>query len=140
MRVGAIPKRAIWKIRHRASFCLDSGWDIAHDINRLSQWLSAPTKGAMKSLRRVIAYLASTLDFKLEVPRVAGNTWHIYSDSDHAGDKTVNDAKSRTGVMILLNGMPVHWRSNKQPVTSISSAQAEMYAMSETARDARLRL
>ena len=42
--------------------------------------------------------------------------------------------------MILLNGMPVHWRSNKQPVTSISSAQAEIYAMSETARDARLRL
>ena len=36
--------------------------------------------------------------------------------------------------------MPIHWRSNKQPVTSISSAQAEIYAMSETARDARLRL
>ena len=68
------------------------------------------------------AYIASTLDFKLEVPRVAGNTWHTYSDSDHAGDKTVSDAKSRTGVMILLNGIPVHWRSNKQPATSISSA------------------
>ena len=62
-------------------------WDIAHDVNRLSQWLSAPTKGAMKALRRVVAYLASTIDFKLEVPRVTNNTWHIYSDSDHAGDK-----------------------------------------------------
>ena len=44
-------------------------WDIAHDVNRLSQWLSAPTKGSMLALRRVMAYLASTVDFKLEVPR-----------------------------------------------------------------------
>ena len=42
--------------------------------------------------------------------------------------------------MILLNGMPIHWRSNKQPITSISSAQAEIYAMSEAVRDSRLRL
>ena len=42
--------------------------------------------------------------------------------------------------MILLNGMPVHWRSNKQPITSISSASAEIYAMSEAVRDAQLRL
>ena len=115
-------------------------WDIAHDVNRLSQWLSAPTKGAMKALRRVMAYLHSTADFTLTVPRVKGNTWHIYSDSDHAGDKESGNARSRTGVMILLNGMPVHWRSNKQPITSISSAQAEIYAMSEATRDARLRL
>ena len=114
-------------------------WDIAHDVNRLSQWLSAPTKGSMKALRRVMAYLSSTVDFKLEVPRVNTNTWHIYSDSDHAGDR-LNDARSRTGVIILLNGMPIHWRSNKQPVTSISSAQAEIYAMSEAMRDTRLRM
>ena len=84
-----------------------------------------------------MSYLASTIDFK---SRVCSNTWHIYSDSDHAGDRGSDSARSRTGVMILLNGMPVHWRSNKQPITSISSAQAEIYAMSETARDARLRL
>ena len=42
--------------------------------------------------------------------------------------------------MILLNGLPVHWRSNKQPETAISSAQAEIYAMSEACKDIRLRL
>jgi hypothetical protein len=36
--------------------------------------------------------------------------------------------------------MPVSWRSNKQPVTSISSAQAEIYALSEACKDARLTL
>ena len=87
-----------------------------------------------------MAYLASTVDKQLQVCRVTGNTWHIYSDSDHAGDKESGDCKSRTGVMILLNGMPIHWRSKKQPKTSMSSAAAEIYAMSEACRDAQLRL
>ena len=40
----------------------------------------------------------------------------------------------------MLNGMPVHWRPNKQPRTSLSSAAAEIYALSEASKDARLRL
>ena len=74
------------------------------------------------------------------VPRVKGNEWHMYSDSDHAGDTAVGTSRSHTGVMIMLNGMPVHWRSNKQPKTSISSAEAEIYAMSTAVKDARTRL
>ena len=35
--------------------------------------------------------------------------------------------------------MPTHWQSRKQPVSSISSAAAEIYAMAETVRDTNLR-
>ena len=55
-------------------------------------------------------------------------------DSDWAGDKASGNNRSRTGVVILLNGLPVFWRSNKQPETAISSAQAEIYALSEAVR------
>ena len=41
-------------------------------------------------------------------------------------------------VIVLLNGMPVYWRSNKQPITSVSSACAEIYALREACRDVRL--
>ena len=41
-------------------------------------------------------------------------------------------------MIILCNGMPVKWRSNKQPITSISSATAEIYALSEVVKDIRL--
>ena len=44
------------------------------------------------------------------------------------------------GVVFLLNGMPVHWRSNKQPQTSLSSAVAEIYPLSEASKNAGLRL
>ena len=74
------------------------------------------------------------------VPRVTGNEWTTYSDSDHAGDMGMGTTKSHTGVVMLLNGMPVHWRSQKQPKTSLSSAEAEIYAMSRAVKDACLRL
>ncbi len=48
--------------------------------------------------------------------------------------------KAITGVVFLCNGMPIHWRSKKQPATSTSSAAAESYASSEAVRDAQVRL
>ena len=113
-------------------------YDIAYEVNRLAQCLAAPTKGAMKALVRVMGYLASTCDRKLKVCRVKGNTWHRYSDSDHAGDTCMGTTRSQTGILITLNGMPIHWKSNKQPVTSLSSACAEIYAMSECVKESRL--
>ena len=63
----------------------------------------------------------------------------IFTDSDHHGDKLMT-SKSQTGVLVLLNGIPVHWRSNKQPVTADSPACAEIYALKEGVRDSRLLL
>ena len=71
-------------------------------------------------------------------PRVSGNTWHLYVDSDHAGDR-YKDTRSRTGVFFVLNGLPVHWRSTKQPYTATSSAAAEIIALEQAVRDAMLR-
>ena len=76
-----------------------------------------------------MAYLSTMPNEKLWVKRVMGDTWHTmsYSDSDHAGDTCTGTNRSHTGVIVLLNGMPVYWRSNKQPITSVSSACAEIY-------------
>ena len=113
-------------------------YDIAYEVARIAQYSAKPTKGAMKALRRLLAYMSTTRYRQLAVPRVYGNTWHVFSDSDHAGEMAVGDTRSHTGVMILLNGMPVKWRSNKQPKTALSSAVAEIYAMSAAVKDAKL--
>ena len=86
-----------------------------------------------------MAYLKHTWDKYLAVPRVRGDTWSFYSDSDHAGDSKSGDVRSITGVIILLNGMPIFWRSNKQPKTSLSSACAKLYALSEACQCPRTR-
>ena len=105
----------------------------------MAQYLQAPTLGTVKAIKRILAYLAGTADKGLRVARVGTTDWQIYSDSDHAGDRQVNQTRSVTGMLVMCNGMPVHWRSNKQPISSISSTAAEIYALAETVRDANLR-
>ena len=50
-----------------------------------------------------------------------------YSDSDFAGN--VNDGKSTTGFVVLLNGMVVDYQSKKQTVVARSTCAAENLAM-----------
>ena len=76
-----------------------------------------------------MAYLVGTMN-KLTAVRNGATEWMMYSDSDHAWDGVVNGSRSVTGVMFVCNGIPIHWRSNKQPVSSTSSAVAEIYALS----------
>ena len=116
--------------------------DIACTVNRLAQKLSDPTVSALDELKRLIRYLNGRPDFTLVATRPdtpSTDEWKFYVDSDLAGEAP-NDTKSRTGVLFSLNGMPTHWRSNKQPKTVFSSAAAEVYAFSEAVKDARLML
>ena len=117
------------------SYFCETRHDITYEVNRLAQGLAAPTKGHHTALKRVMAYLSTVPDERLWVCRVKGDTWHTFSDSDHAGDTCLGTNRSHAGVIILLNGMPIYWRSNKQPVTSVSSATADIYALSEACRD-----
>ena len=114
---------------------------IAAEVSIISQHLAKPTQGTLKATRRVLGYLAQpgVWDTVFWVNRTDRNVWTTYVDSDWAGEKDYGHTKSRTGVIILLNGLPIFWRSNKQPDTSLSSAQAEVYALTEAARDVSLR-
>jgi hypothetical protein len=58
------------------------------------------------------------------------NDFHFYVDSDHASDRA-SDSRSQTGYLIFLNDFPVDWASRRQPVTAVSPAEAEVYAMRE---------
>jgi len=104
-------------------------YDIAFPVSKLSQFCARPTQGSKEALLRVLAYLKTHPDFTL-VGRFGGesNTVEVFSDSDHAGEREV-DTRSQSGMLILLNGVPVHWRSVKQVSTAVSSACAEIYAL-----------
>ena len=112
-------------------------YDIAYPASRLSQFCNYPTEGAEKALDKVLSYLKCTSDFSISAYQTATDDVACYSDSDHAGDRGV-DCRSQSGTMILLNGAPVFWRSAKQPVTSLSSACAEIYALSESVKQMQL--
>ena len=73
---------------------------------------------SVEAIKRIMAYLVGTITKRLTAVRNGATEWMMYSDSDHAGDRVVNGSRSVTGVMFVCNGMPIHWRSNTQPVSS----------------------
>ena len=111
-------------------------YDIQYAVSKLSQHMSNPTRGAHKAAYRVLAYLAATADFTIEqsyVPTV--DSVQYYTDSDCGGDLPYS-TRSQTGILIMLNHVPVFWKSRKQPVTALCSGTSEIYAMSEGLKSA----
>ena len=111
-------------------------------MSRLAQYCAKPTKGGVKALNRVLGYLSTSRDRKLWVPRVKGNQWvqRLYSDSDHIGDVAAGTTKSHTGIVMLVNGMPIYWKSKKQSKISLSSAATKIYAMAQAVKGGSLRM
>ena len=115
-------------------FCRTTRWDIALPVSLHSQFNRHPTVGLRLALLYLGGYLRGTVGFRLSGIRPESvDVMHYFTDSNFYGS-----ARAQTGVMILLNGVPVHWRSNRQPVTADSPACAEIYALKEGVKDGRL--
>ena len=132
------PTEAKWfrsKLMGASWFANMTRVDIVQPVNRAAQFMANPTVGARIALMRILAYLQGQQCFTLCVRRCKENTYEFFVDSDHAGDTPIT-TRSTTGIILLLNGMPVTWASKKQPMTALSSAVAEIYAFSEAVKHA----
>ena len=56
-----------------------------------------------------------------------------YSDADWAGD--INNRRSTTGYIIMLNGGAIAWRSHLQPTVALSTMEAEYMALTEATKE-----
>jgi PDZ domain-containing secreted protein len=56
-----------------------------------------------------------------------------YSDSDWANDRI--DRKSNTGWLVTMNGGAISWNCRKQSMVTMSSAEAEYVALTETTKE-----
>jgi hypothetical protein len=50
-----------------------------------------------------------------------------WSDSDYASD--IGERRSRTGYVYMLNGRAVNWKSKRQHILALSTAEAEYMAL-----------
>ncbi len=111
--------------------------DIANAVRELSKCMTGANAAAYKELLRVIKFVLDTRDYGLKLaPKWEDPMlWElkIYSDSDWAGDK--DNRKSVTGFIVFLLGAPILWRSKAQGSVTLSSTEAEFYALSESAKE-----
>jgi hypothetical protein len=124
--------------------------DVANAVRELSKCMDKATPAAFKEMKRVMKFIVSTRDFGLKIapkvpesevikwddkkkPKVIKWVMHAYTDSDWAGDK--DNRRSVSGYVIFLLGVPILWKSKLQRSVSLSSSEAEYYALSEAAKD-----
>ena len=121
-------------------------FDISYAVNFLSQFSSNPGSNHMKAARRILRYLKGTMNMGVLLANdVSAHTLsdircHIrgeeglspptklmgFSDSDYAACYT---RRSRTGYIFMWCGIPITWQSRKQSVVSLSTCEAELYAL-----------
>ena len=120
--------------------------DIAFAVNRVCQFMHAPTENHWSAVKRILRYLKGTTDLGLLIRHQSGKqlqaftdvVWQdstaspvqAYSDSDWAGSPV--DRRSTGGFAIYLGSNLVSWTARKQKTVSRSSTESEYKALADT--------
>jgi hypothetical protein len=103
--------------------------DLAFSVGYVSRFMQRSTTEHQQAVKRIIRYVAGTLDHDLYYPRYPGEAHLVgYSDSDHVGD--IDTSKSTSGILFFFDKRLVSWQSVKQQVVALSSCEAEYIATS----------
>ena len=112
--------------------------DIAFAVSRLSRFNQQPGKRHHKAADRVFHYFARTQGHCIQYSggKVDSQdiSLFIYASDASFKDNTI-DRKSSQGYIMKLFGEPVAWRANKQDTVTTSSTEAELLAISQTAKE-----
>ena len=116
--------------------------DIAFAVSRLARFNQNPSEEYHNAADRVIRYLYNTRGWAIayrgsveSVRRHTGARAFVCASDASFADNTA-DRKSSQGYVMTLFGGPIAWRANKQDTVTTSSTEAELLALSQTAKEA----
>ncbi len=101
--------------------------DIAQSVHKLAQFCSNLLTVHWSAVKCVLRYVKGTKSLGLFYQPSQDTSIAIYSDADYAGD--LDERKSTSGYMLCRNGAAVSWKSKKQTVMAMSTAEAEYIAL-----------
>ncbi|GJW66223.1 putative RNA-directed DNA polymerase [Tanacetum coccineum] len=121
--------------------------DTAFAVNKVCQYMHAPTENHWSAVKRILRYLHGMVEHGMLIRRSSGSTlqaftdvlWkdnpdtslEAFSDADWAGDS--DDRRSTGGFAIYLGSNLISWTARKQRTVSRSSTEAEYKALADTA-------
>jgi hypothetical protein len=118
-------RRLVGSLRYLAHTQLN----LAFSISYVSRFMQRSTTEHQQAVKRIIRYVARTLDHDLYYSRCPGEAHLVgYSDTDHAGD--IDTSKSTSEILFFFGKSLVSWQSVKQQVVVLSSCEAEYIAAS----------
>jgi hypothetical protein len=101
--------------------------DIAFPVNKVCQFLHAPTTVHCAAVKRILRYLKSTTGLGIKFSRSSSTLANVYSDADWVG--CLDDRRSTRGFAILLGNNLISWNAKKQATVSRSSTEVEYKAL-----------
>ena len=110
--------------------------DISFAVSVLARQVHKPAARHLSYLKRILRYIAGTVTLGLEYPRSVQTLSPLsiaaHVDADWGGCRATR--KSTTGYVITINGAPIVWRTRRQTIIALSSAESEYIALSECAK------
>ncbi|XP_073288417.1 secreted RxLR effector protein 161-like [Primulina huaijiensis] len=100
--------------------------DLMFTVCLCARYQSNPKISHLKAIKRILRYIAGTIDLGLWYTHDTNSNLVGFSDADWAGD--LDDRKSTTGVCFYLGNNLISWHSRKQNCVSLSTAESEYVA------------
>jgi histone deacetylase 1/2 len=101
--------------------------DISFAVNKVCQFLHAPTIVHWSVVKRILQYIHGTLSLGLQFRRSSSMLVSAFSDADWAG--CVDDRRSTGGFAVFLGPNLISWNARKQATVSRSSTETEYKAL-----------
>lgn len=109
--------------------------DIAFAVSRLSRFNLRPGKRHHEAADRIFHYLFHTQNYCIRYGGEAQDLSSFICASDASFRDNTLDRKSSQGYIMKLFDGAVAWRANKQDTVTTSSTEAELLAISQTAKE-----
>lgn len=112
-------------------YCTITRPDISFAVNKVCQFMHAPTNVHWQAVRRILRYLKGTSSHGISFQSAQNLSLLCYTDADWAS--CPDDRKSTNGFCTFLGPNLISWSSSKQKVVSRSSAESEYRALANGA-------
>jgi len=103
--------------------------NICYVVNKVCQFMHAPTESHRVAVKRILRYLKGTSFFGLYLTHDFTLSLHGFTDADWAS--SIDDRKSTGWYIVFLGTTPISWKSGKQRTAARSSTEAEYKALAD---------
>jgi hypothetical protein len=103
--------------------------DIAFSINKVCQFLHAPTTGHWSAVKRILRYLKAYARLGLKICKSTSCLVSAFSDADWTNCLDDRRSMEGGGVAVYIRSNLVSWNAKKQTTVSRSSTESEYKTM-----------